>query len=63
LRQCVEAGVSKINVNRLVLEDYYEHLRLNVGKMPHTQLIEEGIQKVADLTVYWMGVSGSTGKA
>jgi fructose-bisphosphate aldolase class II len=63
LKHCVAAGVTKINVNRLVLDDYYDHLRANVGKMPHTQLIEEGIQKVADLIVRWMEICGSAGKA
>jgi fructose-bisphosphate aldolase class II len=63
LKYCVMAGVTKINVNRLVLDDYYNHLHANVGKMPHTQLIEEGIQKVADLTVRWMEICGSAGKA
>ncbi|KAF4762403.1 hypothetical protein HAV15_007383 [Penicillium sp. str.  len=56
IKRCVAAGVSKINVNRLVLDDYYDHLRANVNKMTHTQLIEEGIQKVADLTVKWMEI-------
>ncbi|KAJ5374071.1 fructose-bisphosphate aldolase [Penicillium concentricum] len=63
MKRCVAAGVSKINVNRLVLDDYYDHLRANVDKMTHTQLIEEGIQKVADLTVKWMKICGSAGKA
>lgn len=63
MKRCVAAGVTKINVNRLVLDHYYEHLRANVDKMPHTQLIEEGIQKVADLTIKWMEISGSAGKA
>lgn len=63
MKRCVAAGVTKINVNRLVLDDYYDHLRANVDRMPHTQLIEEGIQKVADLTVKWMEISGSAGKA
>jgi fructose-bisphosphate aldolase class II len=63
MKRCVAAGVTKINVNRLVLDDYYEHLRTNVDKMPHTQLIEEGIQKVADLTIKWMEISESAGKA
>ncbi|KAF9888297.1 hypothetical protein FE257_008870 [Aspergillus nanangensis] len=63
MKRCVAAGVTKINVNRLVLDDYYDHLRANVDNMPHTQLIEEGIQKVADLTVKWMEISGSAGKA
>lgn len=63
MARCVAAGVTKINVNRLVLDSYYGHLRANVDKMPHTQLIEEGIQKVADLTIKWMEICGSAGKA
>ncbi|GKZ34151.1 hypothetical protein AbraIFM66950_004333 [Aspergillus brasiliensis] len=63
IQRCVAAGVAKINVNRLVLDDYYDHLRENVGKIPHTQLIEEGIQKVANLTAKWMEICGSAGKA
>ncbi|KAJ5942767.1 hypothetical protein N7516_002935 [Penicillium verrucosum] len=63
MKRCVAAGVSKINVNRLVLDDYYDHLRANVDKITHTQLIEEGIQKVANLTVKWMEICGSAGKA
>ncbi|KAL5339455.1 ketose-bisphosphate aldolase [Aspergillus crustosus] len=63
IKKCIEAGVSKINVNRLVLDDYYAHLKASVGKMPHTQLIEEGIEKVAQLTIRWMEICGSAGKA
>ncbi|PWY66480.1 fructose-bisphosphate aldolase [Aspergillus sclerotioniger CBS 115572] len=63
MKRCVAAGVSKINVNKLVLDDYYDHLRSSVYKMPHTQLIEEGIQKVVDLTVKWMEICGSAGRA
>ncbi|KAH8429904.1 class II fructose-bisphosphate aldolase [Aspergillus melleus] len=63
LKRCVAAGVTKINVNRLVLDDYYDHLFANAGKMPHTQLIEEGIKKVTDLTIKWMEICGSAGKA
>ncbi|KAJ5349149.1 hypothetical protein MYU51_012019 [Penicillium brevicompactum] len=63
MKRCVAAGVTKINVNRLVLDDYYDHLHANVGKMPHTQLIDEGIQKVTDLTIKWMEICGSAGKA
>ncbi|KAJ5329845.1 fructose-bisphosphate aldolase [Penicillium brevicompactum] len=63
MKRCVAAGVTKINVNRLVLDDYYDHLHANVGRMPHTQLIDEGIQKVTDLTIKWMEICGSAGKA
>ncbi|KAL2870457.1 class II fructose-bisphosphate aldolase [Aspergillus lucknowensis] len=62
MKQCIAAGVSKINVNRLVLDDYYEHLYTSAGKMPHTKLIEEGIDKVVQLTVKWMEICGSAGK-
>lgn len=27
MKKCIAAGVSKVNVNRLVLDDYYTHLR------------------------------------
>ncbi|KAJ5737919.1 fructose-bisphosphate aldolase [Penicillium malachiteum] len=63
LKRCVAAGVTKINVNRLVLDDYYDHLHANVEKIPHTQLMKEGIQKVADLTIKWMDICGSAGRA
>jgi fructose-bisphosphate aldolase class II len=63
MKTCIAAGVSKINVNRLVLDDYYTHLHASVGKMPHTQLIEEGIEKVAQLTIKWMEICGSVGRA
>lgn len=63
MKRCVAAGISKINVNKLVLDDYYDHLRANVGEMPHTQLIEEGIQKVTDLTIKRMEICRSAGKA
>ncbi|KAK1141650.1 hypothetical protein N8T08_008914 [Aspergillus melleus] len=63
LQQCVRAGVAKINVNKLVLDDYYDHLHSNTGKVPHTQLIEEGIEKVAQLTRKCMEICESAGKA
>lgn len=63
MRSCVAAGVSKINVNRLVLESYYEHLKTNVGNLPHTTLIEQGVQKVVQLTMEWMEICGSANKA
>lgn len=63
VKKCIAAGVSKVNVNRIVLDDYYAHLYASAGKMPHTQLIEEGIEKVAQATIKWMEICGSAGKA
>jgi fructose-bisphosphate aldolase class II len=63
MKKCIAAGVSKINVNRLVLDDYFQHLNENVGKLPHTTLMEEGVKKVAKQTMEWMEICGSAGKA
>ncbi|KAL2797737.1 ketose-bisphosphate aldolase [Aspergillus insuetus] len=63
VKRCIAAGASKVNVNRLVLDDYYDHLYASAGKMPHTKLIEEGIEKVVNLTVKWLEIVGSAGKA
>jgi fructose/tagatose bisphosphate aldolase len=64
LQRCIAAGVSKVNVNRLVLDDYYEYVYANVPKkVAHTTLIEVSTQQVIDLTKRWMQVCGSAGKA
>lgn len=63
LKKCIKAGVSKINVNRMVLDDYNYHLKENASKMPQTKLMEEGTEKVVSLTMKWMKICGSAGKA
>jgi fructose-bisphosphate aldolase, class II len=63
MRRCIAAGVSKVNVNRLVLDDYYAHLKSHVAKLPHTTLIEKGVEKIIRQTVEWMEICGSAGKA
>jgi fructose-bisphosphate aldolase class II len=64
LQKCIADGCTKINVNRLVLDEYYSHLRqYSATNMSHTQLMEEGTQKVVDLTIQWMKICGSAGKA
>ncbi|KAK4934818.1 hypothetical protein LTR10_024011 [Elasticomyces elasticus] len=63
MQDCIAAGATKINVNKLVLDDYSTHLQANAGKVPQTTLMEQGVQKVVDLTVKWMEICGSAGKA
>lgn len=63
MKRCIAAGVSKINVNKLVLDNYYRHLKKSVGELPHTLLIEEGVKEVIAQTMEWMDICGSTGKA
>ncbi|KAF4619047.1 hypothetical protein G7Y89_g14801 [Cudoniella acicularis] len=63
MNQCIAEGVSKINVNKLVLDDYFDHLSSSIGKMPHTTLMEQGVEKVVRQTIEWMKICGSAGKA
>lgn len=56
-------GVSKVNFNKLILDTCYEYLEANAGKLPHTVLMEQGMQCVVKRTIEWMKHSGSAGKA
>lgn len=63
MKQCIKGGVSKVNVNKLVLEDYLEHLKINAPKLSLTTLMEQGVEQVQKLMEWQMDVCGSTGKA
>lgn len=62
-QQCIAAGVSKINVNKLVLDDYNTHLKSKASSLPQTQLIDEGIAHVVRMQKHQMAVVGSAGRA
>lgn len=62
-QQCIKAGVSKININKLVLEDYNNHIKHKSSSMILTQLMEEGIKLVTVAQEHQMDASWSTGKA
>lgn len=63
MTRCVNSGVSKINVNKLVLDDYNEYLKAAASTSTLTKLMEDGVEKVAKLTAEWMQRCGSSGKA
>jgi fructose-bisphosphate aldolase class II len=63
MRQCIAAGVSKINVNKLTLENYQKHLELNASKLSLTQLLEAGMAEVQRDTEEQMDICMSSGKA
>lgn len=63
MKRCIAEGVSKINVNRLVLDDYAAHLKTFAGTLPQTKLMEEGVAKVKRQTIEWMEICGSAGQA
>jgi fructose-bisphosphate aldolase class II len=61
-QRCIAGGVSKINVNKLVLEDYNSHLKACASKLPQTVLIDEGVRHVVRMQEYQMDVCGSSGR-
>jgi fructose-bisphosphate aldolase class II len=53
MKKCISEGVAKVNVNKLVLDDYSDFLKENVGKVPQTKLMEQGVEMVVRQT--WNG--------
>ena len=63
MAKCIERGVTRINVNKLVLSDYNEYVEKHTGKVPLTKLMEEGTRLIQKQTEGWMDAIGSSGKA
>lgn len=64
MRQCIQAGAVKINVNRAVLDDYYSYVRSEMtARKSHTSVMEGSVEKVINQTVEWMEIVGSAGRA
>jgi fructose-bisphosphate aldolase, class II len=63
MKECIKRGVSKVNVNKLVLDDYHAYIQANASTVTLTQLQEVGVEKARKLCEWQMDVCGSTGKA
>jgi fructose-bisphosphate aldolase class II len=63
MKECIKRGVSKVNVNKLVLHDSLAYLRDNAATTTLTKLMEEGVEKAQRLAQWQMDVCGSAGKA
>lgn len=62
VQDCIKAGVTKINVNKLVLDPWYDVLREKAAG-PLTELMDTGIEVLAKEVERWMDIAGSSGKA
>lgn len=62
IQQCVAAGVTKLNVNKLLLEAWSNHLRVHASDSI-VKLIDDGIAVLQAETEKWMRICGSAGKA
>jgi fructose-bisphosphate aldolase class II len=63
MSDCVKHGMTRCNVNELVLNKYSTYVAENTGKVPLTELMEEGTKFIQELVEWQMDVVGSTGKA
>jgi len=63
MAKCIERGVTRVNVNKLVLWSYNEYVAENTGKVPLTQLLERGTELIQGLCEEWMDHLGCSGKA
>ncbi|KAK4960653.1 hypothetical protein LTR66_012959 [Elasticomyces elasticus] len=63
MAKCIERGVTRINVNKLVLHKYNKYVAENTGKVPLTELMEKGTGLIQELVEEWMDSIGSSGKA
>lgn len=62
MKQCIDAGAVKLNVNKLLLEVWHVHLRENADKS-FMQRTDEGIAVLQEEVERWMDICGSSGKA
>ncbi|KAK3114283.1 hypothetical protein LTR53_007568 [Teratosphaeriaceae sp. CCFEE 6253] len=62
-RKCIDRGVTRINVNKLVLSDWNDYVAQNTGKVPLTELMAKGTELIQQSCERWMDIIGSSGKA
>jgi len=61
-KKCVKRGLTRANVNQVVLEGYFRFIKEKTGKIPLTDLMEQGT-RIAEERIGWlMDVLGSSGK-
>ncbi|TID19689.1 fructose-bisphosphate aldolase [Venturia nashicola] len=63
MKECIKRGVSKVNVNKLVLQDSNNYIKANAATVTLTKLMEIGVEKARALGERQMDVCGSSGKA
>ncbi|KAJ5111605.1 hypothetical protein N7532_002140 [Penicillium argentinense] len=59
---CIKAGVTKVNVNKLVLDPWHDNLQANSTR-PLTELMDTGIQVLTREMERWMDIVGSSGRS
>ena len=63
VQKCIKYGVTRINVNKIVMNPYFDWVEKNTGKKPLTELVGEGTALIQRTVEEWMDHIGSSGKA
>lgn len=63
LRSCVEAGMTRLNVNQLVICDYEGYCREKSGRVALTEFMEESSRLIEERLGWMMDCVGSSGRA
>ena len=63
MKKCVVGGVTKVNLNKLIMDKYTEYINARTGQVEFSKLMEGGIDAYQSLIAHQMDVLGSTGKA
>jgi len=63
MQGCVKGGMTRCNVNELVLSKYNKYVAENTGKVPLTELMGTGTKYIQELVEWQMDVMGCSGKA
>lgn len=63
MQGCIKGGMTRCNVNELVLFKYNKYVAENTGKVPLTELMGKGTDLIQEQIEYQMDVMGSSGKA
>lgn len=63
IKECIEAGVAKININDAINDHFTECMAEKAGKVPLTTLLEESTDRMQKAVEMFCDHMGSTGKA
>ena len=62
MKDYIIGGMTRGNVNELILHTYNKYVAGNTGKVPLAELMEKGTDLIQELVENWMDIIGSLKK-